>query len=85
MGAGHELCAFRKEGLEIVGREHRIGCLWFGCGAASPPFDLKAFAGGETDPGAEVGFVVDLGEDDLVAYGEVVPETGGEVLEELSC
>jgi hypothetical protein len=76
MGAGHELRPGRYEVLEVHRLELRVSLA-----LGLPPFENELLALCERDPGGEVGFVVDAGDDELVSGGEV--EGLGEVAQEL--
>ena len=78
VGASHQAGFVRHQGLEVGGQE-----LGVRGGGRLPPFKIEGFLGGELDPGGDVGFVVEGGDDDLGAGRE--DEGGGEVAEELGC
>ena len=68
-----------------VGEVGRAGGGGGGGGGGRPPFDGDVRVElGEADPGGDVGFVVEAGEDDLGSGGEG-GEDLGEVGEELGC
>jgi len=50
-----------------------------------PPDEFGAAPFGQLDPAGDVGFVVELGDDDLGVWGDVVVEAEAEVAEELGC
>ena len=54
-----------------------------GCGGRFPPFYRVGLEVGKTDPGCDVGFVVELGDDEGGVGGQ--GEDEGEVGEELGC
>ena len=75
--ARHQRRLFAKQGTQVFGRQD------WGFARRRPPFYSVVLEFGEADPGGNVGFVVDGGEDDVGVRGEVEDE--GEVGEELGC
>ena len=54
-------------------------------GRAFPPDEFGAAPFGQLDPAGDVGFVVELGDDDFGVGGDVVVHAETEVAEELGC
>lgn len=60
VGTCYEFCLWRHEAFEDGWRELRVGL-----GFCSPPDEFAVFVFGELDPGCDVGFVVEEGNDDF--------------------
>jgi hypothetical protein len=60
--AGHETGPFREQLFEVLGVQLQVLTVF-----GDPPFQSQAVTLGEAYPGGDVGFVVDSGDDELVA------------------
>ena len=77
MGAGHQRRLLCQEWSQV------LGCQDEGIFGWRPPFDGVGLKLCKTDPGGDVGFVVDGGEDEL-GFGRKI-ENLGKIIEKLGC
>lgn len=82
VGASDEFRLLAQQALERFGIEVRVLLV---IGGAFPPDQFGAAPFGQLDPAGDVGFVVELGDDDFGVGGDVVVQAETEVAEELGC
>lgn len=80
VGASHQFRFVAQQVLESLSVEVRV--LHVG---RVPPDDFGAAPFGQLDPAGDVGFVVELADDNFGIWRDVVVETQAEVAEELGC
>ena len=84
MCACHQRGLFRQQRFQIFSREDwRDRRVSRRGGGGWPPLNFVAVQLGEAYPGGDVGFVIEGGDDDFGADGEI--EDKGEIREELGC